>query len=59
MKRHTTKATMAIMFATALHAIATGNMLPAFVTEADGSLRFNAEPGLGVAARRLARLLRP
>ena len=24
---------------TALHAIATGNMLPAFVTEADGSLR--------------------
>ena len=39
MKRHTTKATMAIMIATALHAIATGNMLPAFVTEADGSLR--------------------
>ena len=39
MKRHTTKATMAILIATALHAIATGNMLPAFVTEADGSLR--------------------
>jgi lysine-ketoglutarate reductase/saccharopine dehydrogenase-like protein (TIGR00300 family) len=39
MKAHTTKATMAIMIATALHAIATGNMLPAFVTEADGTLR--------------------
>jgi lysine-ketoglutarate reductase/saccharopine dehydrogenase-like protein (TIGR00300 family) len=31
MKRHTTKATMAILIATALHAIATGNMLPAGV----------------------------
>ena len=39
MKRHTTKATMAIMIATALHAIATGNMLPAFVADPDGSLR--------------------
>jgi lysine-ketoglutarate reductase/saccharopine dehydrogenase-like protein (TIGR00300 family) len=39
MKRHTTKATMSILVATALHAIATGNMLPAFVTEPDGSLR--------------------
>jgi lysine-ketoglutarate reductase/saccharopine dehydrogenase-like protein (TIGR00300 family) len=39
MKSHTVKATMAILVATALHAIATGNMLPAFVTEADGSLR--------------------
>jgi len=39
MKQHTTRATMAILVATALHAIATGNMLPAFVTEADGSLR--------------------
>ncbi|HUQ83557.1 MAG TPA: hypothetical protein VM076_20565 [Gemmatimonadaceae bacterium] len=39
MKAHTTKATMAIMIATALHAIATGNMLPAFVTEPDGTLR--------------------
>ncbi len=39
MKAHTVKATMAILVATALHAIATGNMLPAFVTEPDGSLR--------------------
>jgi hypothetical protein len=39
MKAHTVKATMAIMVATALHAIATGNMLPAFVTETNGSLR--------------------
>jgi lysine-ketoglutarate reductase/saccharopine dehydrogenase-like protein (TIGR00300 family) len=39
MKRHTTRATMAILIATALHAIATGNMLPAFVTESDDTLR--------------------
>jgi lysine-ketoglutarate reductase/saccharopine dehydrogenase-like protein (TIGR00300 family) len=39
MKRHTVKATMAVLVATALHAIATGNMLPAFVTQPDGSLR--------------------
>jgi lysine-ketoglutarate reductase/saccharopine dehydrogenase-like protein (TIGR00300 family) len=39
MRRHTIKATMAVLVATALHAIATGNMLPAFVTEPDGSLR--------------------
>ena len=39
MKKHTTKATMAILVATALHAIATGNMLPAFVMNSDGSLR--------------------
>ncbi|HEX8850663.1 MAG TPA: hypothetical protein VF761_14130 [Gemmatimonadaceae bacterium] len=39
MRQHTMKATMAILIATALHAIATGNMLPAFVTEKDGSLR--------------------
>jgi lysine-ketoglutarate reductase/saccharopine dehydrogenase-like protein (TIGR00300 family) len=39
MKKHTTKATMAILVATALHAIATGNMLPAFVTNEDGTLR--------------------
>ena len=39
MRRHAVKATMAILIATALHAIATGNMLPAFVTESDGSLR--------------------
>ena len=39
MMRHTTKATFAIFIATALHAIATGNMLPAFVTEPDGTMR--------------------
>lgn len=39
MKHHTTKATMAILIATALHAIATGNMLPAFVTEPNGTMR--------------------
>ncbi len=41
MRRHTIKATMAIMIATALHAIATGNMLPAFVQndDAGGSMR--------------------
>jgi lysine-ketoglutarate reductase/saccharopine dehydrogenase-like protein (TIGR00300 family) len=39
MKQHTTKATMAILIATALHAIATGNMLPAFVQSSDGTLR--------------------
>jgi len=39
MKRHTPRATMAVLIATALHAIATGNMLPAFVTEKDGSMR--------------------
>ena len=39
MKQHTMRATMAILIATALHAIATGNMLPAFFTESDGSLR--------------------
>ncbi len=39
MKRHTSRATLAIMIATALHAIATGNMLPAFVAEEDGTLR--------------------
>src|SRR5690349_22225115 len=39
MKRHTTKATMAILIATALHAIATGNMLPAFVAEPEGTMR--------------------
>ena len=36
MRRHTIEATMAILVATAFHAIATGNMLPAFVTEPDG-----------------------
>jgi lysine-ketoglutarate reductase/saccharopine dehydrogenase-like protein (TIGR00300 family) len=39
MREHAKKATMAILVATALHAIATGNMLPAFVTEKDGSIR--------------------
>jgi lysine-ketoglutarate reductase/saccharopine dehydrogenase-like protein (TIGR00300 family) len=39
MKVHTTKATMTLLIATALHAIAVGNMLPAFVEEPDGSLR--------------------
>ncbi len=39
MKAHTTKATMAILIASALHAIATGNMLPAFVPGPDGSYR--------------------
>ena len=39
MRAHAVKATMAILIATALHAIATGNMLPAFVTQGDGSLR--------------------
>jgi len=36
---HAMKATMTVMIATALHAIATGNMLPAFVTGADGQIR--------------------
>src|SRR5690242_15622140 len=39
MQRHTTKATMAILIATALHAIATGNMLPAVVQATDGTMR--------------------
>jgi lysine-ketoglutarate reductase/saccharopine dehydrogenase-like protein (TIGR00300 family) len=39
MRRHAVQATMSIMIATALHAIATGNMLPAFVQDPDGSLR--------------------
>jgi lysine-ketoglutarate reductase/saccharopine dehydrogenase-like protein (TIGR00300 family) len=39
MRQHAIKATMAILVATALHAIATGNMLPAFVTERDGTMR--------------------
>lgn len=38
MRAHAKKATMAVMVATALHAIATGNMLPSFV-ESDGALR--------------------
>src|SRR5690606_25205271 len=39
MRAHTSRATMAIFLATALHAIATGNMLPSFSTDADGTMR--------------------
>jgi lysine-ketoglutarate reductase/saccharopine dehydrogenase-like protein (TIGR00300 family) len=39
MRQHAIKATMAILVATALHAIATGNMLPAFVALPDGNMR--------------------
>jgi lysine-ketoglutarate reductase/saccharopine dehydrogenase-like protein (TIGR00300 family) len=39
MRVHAIKATMAILVATALHAIATGNMLPAFVALPDGQMR--------------------
>lgn len=39
MRAHTMKATMAILIATALHAIATGNMLPAFSTDKEGRMR--------------------
>ena len=39
MRQYAIRATMAILVATALHAIATGNMLPAFVQEPDGTLR--------------------
>jgi lysine-ketoglutarate reductase/saccharopine dehydrogenase-like protein (TIGR00300 family) len=39
MRKHTIKASMAVLIATALHAIATGNMLPAFYTDKDGSMR--------------------
>jgi lysine-ketoglutarate reductase/saccharopine dehydrogenase-like protein (TIGR00300 family) len=39
MREHAQKATMAIMIATALHAIAFGNMLPAYVVESDTELR--------------------
>jgi len=39
MRAHAVQATMAILVATALHAIATGNMLPSFVRDADGMLR--------------------
>ncbi len=38
MRAHAKRATMAILVATALHAIATGNMLPAFVMSDDGTL---------------------
>src|SRR5262245_32361334 len=39
MRQHTMKATIAIMVATALHAIATGNMLPAFIDDGGGHMR--------------------
>jgi hypothetical protein len=39
MRAHAIEATMAILIATALHAIATGNMLPAFVMEKNGGVR--------------------
>jgi lysine-ketoglutarate reductase/saccharopine dehydrogenase-like protein (TIGR00300 family) len=38
MRYHTIRATMAIMVATVLHSIGTGNMLPAFVTDAAGAM---------------------
>lgn len=39
MREHAVRATLAIMIATALHSIATGNMLPAFIMDPDGGLR--------------------
>ncbi len=39
MREHATRATMTIMVATALHSIAFGNMLPAYVVESDTEYR--------------------
>lgn len=39
MREHTTRATFAVLVATALHAIAVGNMLPAYVDEGGDRLR--------------------
>lgn len=39
MRAHTEKVTLAVFLATALHAIAVGNMLPAYVDEGDERLR--------------------
>lgn len=39
MREHATRATMTIMIATALHSIAFGNMLPAYVVNEDETLR--------------------
>jgi lysine-ketoglutarate reductase/saccharopine dehydrogenase-like protein (TIGR00300 family) len=39
MREHTTRATMVVMVATALHSIAAGNMLPTYCTAPDGSIR--------------------
>ena len=44
MRAQTTRATMAVLVATALHAIATGNMLPAFVMEDPASGAPTAHP---------------
>jgi lysine-ketoglutarate reductase/saccharopine dehydrogenase-like protein (TIGR00300 family) len=44
MRQHATQATMAILVATALHAIATGNMIPAFVMEDRATGRPTAHP---------------
>ena len=38
MREHTSQATMVVMVATALHSIATGNMLPTFCTRPDGTI---------------------
>ena len=39
MRKHTTRATMVVMVATALHSIAAGNMLPTFCVGPDGTYR--------------------
>lgn len=39
MRAHTLRCTMVVMVATALHSIATGNMLPAYYRDGDGELR--------------------
>jgi lysine-ketoglutarate reductase/saccharopine dehydrogenase-like protein (TIGR00300 family) len=44
MRQHATRATMAILVATALHAIATGNMIPAFVMEDRTTGRTTSHP---------------
>ena len=44
MRAHTTRSTLAVLVATALHAIATGNMLPAFVMEDPVTGRPTAHP---------------
>jgi lysine-ketoglutarate reductase/saccharopine dehydrogenase-like protein (TIGR00300 family) len=39
MREHTSKATMVVMVATALHSIAVGNMLPTYYTDKNGDLQ--------------------
>ena len=39
MRKHTTKATMVVMVATALHSIAVGNMMPTYYTDANGQIQ--------------------